>query len=76
MRQFINSGMWLRPPQRPESEGDSKGDLPLCDEESDRSQNATGPYNTFVYVDSAGPLLFRWCDKELTAKEIALTDYS
>ena len=73
-RQFVNSGMWLRPHKPKEHERASQSGVPLCDGEGDSSRNEDSAYNTFVYIDSEGPVLFRWCDREQTAKEIPATD--
>jgi UDP-2,3-diacylglucosamine pyrophosphatase LpxH len=75
MRQFVNSGMWLRPSKRSEFGQESKNRVPQCDEEgNDSESNKYSLHNTFVYIDRDGPLLFRWCDKERTAKEIPAAD--
>lgn len=84
MRQFVNSGMWLWPRKRQEyerasqstSQSPSQSGAPLCDEEGHSARNEDSPHNTFVYIDSEGPILFRWCDRERTAKEIPASDCS
>jgi UDP-2,3-diacylglucosamine pyrophosphatase LpxH len=75
MRQFVNSGMWLRPPKQGYEPASQSG-APRCDEEGGSAGNEDSPYNTFVYIDGDGPTLFRWCDRERTAKEIPPSDCS
>jgi UDP-2,3-diacylglucosamine pyrophosphatase LpxH len=71
MRQFVNSGMWLRPPEpRADEPATARGDG-----RTNGVHAREGPvYNTFVYIDRDGPILFRWCDRERTAEEIPVND--
>lgn len=75
MRQFVNSGMWLRP-HKQGNEPASQGGAPRCNEEGGSAGNEDLPYNTFVYIDADGPILLRWCDRERTAIGIPASDCS
>lgn len=76
MRQFVNSGMWIRPGQRQEHKSVLQSGAPLCEEDEDSARNEDALYNTFVYIDNEGATLWRWCDLERTAKEIPASDCS